>query len=196
MKYSLRLVGLVAVLPLFPLVVHAHCDTMDGPVIAAARTAFAKNDVTPVLKWVQPQSEAEIRASFERASQARGESPAAARLAETWFFETLVRVHRAGEGAPYTGLKAEAAVDAGIDAADAALESGDGHDLVHATIAPLQTLLERKYDRVRALQAHADESVAAGREYVAAYVDFVHFAERLAALGAAGPAAAHTEHAH
>ena len=31
----------------------AHCDTLDGPVVAMARIALDKGDVTPLLKWVR-----------------------------------------------------------------------------------------------------------------------------------------------
>ena len=82
----------------------AHCDTMDGPVIAAARVALEKGDVLPVLKWIRPEDEQEIRAAFSRTISVRAGGPEARALADTWFFETLVRVHRAGEGAPYAGL--------------------------------------------------------------------------------------------
>jgi hypothetical protein len=37
--------------------VFAHCDTLDGPVVAAARQALQQRDVTPVLKWVNAEME-------------------------------------------------------------------------------------------------------------------------------------------
>jgi uncharacterized protein DUF6448 len=45
-------------------------------------------------------------------------------LADMYFFETLVRVHRAGEGAGYTGLKPAGHVEPPVAAADAAIENG------------------------------------------------------------------------
>jgi hypothetical protein len=195
MKNTPRLIGLSAILLLFPAAMPAHCDTTDGPVVTAAREAFAKGDVTPVLKWVKAADEAEIKSAFVRAATVRRQSPDAAQLAETWFFETLVRMHRAGEGAPYTGLKTESVVEPGIAAADAALETGGRETLLKETIIPLQATLEKKYEHVSALRAHANDNVAAGRDYVAAYVDYIHFAERLAALGASQPGP-HEEHVH
>ncbi len=50
-------------------------------------------------------------------------------LADRFFFETLVRVHRAGEGAPYTGLKPAGTVEAAIAAADKALQAGSVDEL-------------------------------------------------------------------
>ena len=90
---------------LLPRAVFAHCDTMDGPVVAAAKAALEKGDVTPVLKWVAKDREGEIRTAFQKTLAVRSKGPEAKELAHMYFFETLVRIHRAGEGAPYTGLQ-------------------------------------------------------------------------------------------
>lgn len=82
----------------------AHCDSVTGPVIMDARSALAKGLVTPALKWVPAEAEQEIRDAFAKTMAARSASPEAREVADRWFFETLVRVHRASEGAPYTGL--------------------------------------------------------------------------------------------
>ena len=97
--------GILAMLSLVSTAASAHCDTMDGPVIAAARMALQAGDVTPVLKWIPKQSEPEIRAAFTRTLKVRAGGAEAKELADTYFFETLVRLHLAGEGEPYTGLK-------------------------------------------------------------------------------------------
>ena len=178
----------------------AHCDTLDGPVVVDARAALAKGEVTPVLKWVRPAAEPEIRAAFARALSVRTLSPAAAELADTYFFETLVRVHRAGEGAPYTGLKPAGEVEPGIAAADRALETGSADALVKAMSAHVAEGVAERYARVAAAKAHANHTVEAGREYVEAYVDFIHYVERVHAA-AVGPATAHGDavaapHAH
>ncbi len=103
----------------------AHCDTMDGPVIREARQALEKGDITPVLKWVKKEAEPEIKEAFQKALAVRDKGPEAKDLADRYFFETLVRVHRAGEGAPYDGIKpAGTKVEPGVEAADKALESG------------------------------------------------------------------------
>ncbi|HOB97871.1 MAG TPA: DUF6448 family protein [Verrucomicrobiota bacterium] len=44
---------------MLPRTVQAHCDTMDGPVVLAAKSALGTKDVTPVLKWVKEDAEAE-----------------------------------------------------------------------------------------------------------------------------------------
>ena len=100
----------------------AHCDGLDGPVVNLARQALAKGDVKIVLPWVAADKEPEIRKAFDLAVAVRSKGEKEKELADTYFFETLVRVHRAGEGAPYTGLK-PAGLDLGpaIPAADKAL---------------------------------------------------------------------------
>ena len=168
----------------------AHCDTLDGPVVSDARAALAKGDVTPVLKWVRPADEAEIRAAFAQATSVRSLSPAARQLADTYFFETLVRVHRAGEGAPFTGLKPAGEVEPGIAAADRALESGSVDGLVTAMTAHVAEGVSERFARAAAARKHAGDTVDAGREYVEAYVDFIHYVERVHEA-AAGPAPAH-----
>jgi hypothetical protein len=178
----------------------AHCDTLDGPVVSDARAALAAGDVTEVLKWVRGDDEAEIRAAFDRTLAVRASGGAALELADTWFFETLVRVHRAGEGAPFTGLKPAGTVEPGIAAADLAIDGGSADGLIAGLTEHLDEGVRHRFETVVAAREHAGHNVAAGRAYVAAYVDFIHYVEGLhSAL--AGPAhgptpAGHDAHAH
>jgi hypothetical protein len=175
---------------LAPTPARAHCDTLDGPVVVAARTALDTGKLEPVLAWVQPGDEAEIRRAFEQARAVRKAGKEARELADTWFFETVVRVHRAGEGAPYTGLKSAGAADPGIAAADRVVAGGKPAELEALLVAEVREGLHRHLARLQAEKAPASD-VAAGRRWVAAYVPFIHWAEGL--LGAArGPA----EHGH
>lgn len=159
--------------------IYAHCDTLDGPVVETARKALASGDVTPLLKWVAGDDEQMIRTAFQKTLDVRKLGAQARDLADMYFFETLVRIHRAGEGAPYTGLKPGTAVDPAVALADKALETGSVDKLVNIlTDATAKGIRERFH---RALEAgkHADESVAAGREFVEAYVIFTHYVEGL-----------------
>ena len=163
-----------------PIPVLAHCDTLDGPVVVDARTALQKGEVTPVLKWVRKEAEGEIRSAFARTLAVRKLGTEAADLADRWFFETLVRIHREGEGAPYTGLKpAGTMVEPGIAAADRALEKGTVEDLVKVMTVQVAGGIRDRYARVAERKKTADKSVQAGREYVEAYVEFIHYVERL-----------------
>jgi len=158
----------------------AHCDTVNGPVVTDAKKALDSGDLTPILKWVKTDAEPEIRAAFDRTLTVRKSSPAARDLADTWFFETLVRVHRAGEGAPYTGLKpAGTDVEPGIEAADRALESGSIDPLVKDLTAAIDASVRDRFRRAASAAREKDTSVQAGREYVETYVQFIHYVERL-----------------
>ena len=180
MRPFLALAALLSALVLAPRPAAAHCDTLDGPVVADARAALEAKDVTPVLKWVRPADEAVIREAFGKAVAVRAAGGEAAALADRYFFETLVRVHRAGEGAPYTGLlPAGTAVDPGIAATDAALASGSADAMVRLVAGAAEKGLRERHARAAEARKHAGESVARGREYVAAYVDLMHYAERL-----------------
>jgi hypothetical protein len=80
-------------------------DGIYGPVVAAARRAIENNDLRFVLLWIPESSEAEIRKPFQNTLAVRKLGPQAKEFADTYFFETLVPIHQAGEGAPYTGIK-------------------------------------------------------------------------------------------
>ena len=170
----------------------AHCDTMDGPVVSTAKLALERGDVTAVLKWVQPDDEAEIRETFRKTLVVRAKGPDAQELADRYFFETLVRLHRAAEGAPYTGLKPAGTVEPGVAAADEALEAGSADALVDELTRAVAAGIRRRFAEVAAARQDAEHTVDAGRRFVAAYIEFTHYVERLHAA-AMGPAAAHAE---
>ncbi len=181
----------------------SHCDSMNGPVVKAARAALAKGDVTPLLKWVKADDEKVIKTAFEQTLAMRKISPDAKKFADMYFFETLVRIHRAGEGAPYTGLKPGDAIDPAVAIADSALENGSVDKLVKVLTNALADGIRERYARAREDRKHADESVASGREFVESYVIFIHYVEGLHGLihgnashhGEAVPAA-EAEHVH
>jgi len=183
--------------------VQAHCDTLDGPVVITARAALDRGDVTPILKWVRKEDESEIRTAFAKALAVRTKGPDARDLADTYFFETLVRVHRAGEGAPFTGLKpAGTDLGAALIEADKALETGSADALVALLTTEIAAGVRERFARASALKLHAHENVAAGREFVEAYVSFVHYVEALSpgsegeAARHGGPEGAASDHAH
>lgn len=162
---------------------YAHCDTMDGPVVTAAQKALATGELEPMLIWIRKQDEPEIRHAFEHVQRVRALGGDAATLADRFFFETVVRIHREGEGEPYTGLK-PAGTDPGraVPAADRALESGSVAELRQALHAMVDARLEEYFAAAQRKRAFTPADVAAGREYVAAYVQLMHFAELLEAL--------------
>ena len=161
-------------------VVFGHCDTMGGPVVTAARKALETGNVNFVLIWVQKKDEPQIKEAFQKTLAVRKLNADAKKLADMYFFETLVRIHRAGEGVAYTGLKpAETQADPGIEAADRALETGSAEELIkYLTVAVNQGVREQ-FNNARTKKNFNVDDVAAGREYVKAYVEFIHYAERL-----------------
>lgn len=178
MRAMLVLLTLAALLFFTPSAALAHCDTLSGPVITDARAALAAGNVTPVLKWIKPEHEPEIRAAFQKTLAVRSLGPEAQSIADQYFFETLVRVHRAGEGAPFTGLKAENPEPILVKA-DKALASGAADELVKEVAAHVTAELGHRMAEATEARRHADDSVAAGREYVARYVELMHYIERL-----------------
>lgn len=199
MRVRLNLIGMavltticICIWLLVPGIAGAHCDTLAGPVVKAAKMALEKGDVTPVLKWVKKEHEAEIREALKKTLAVRSKGPEAKELADMYFFETLVRLHRAGEGAPYTGLKTGEAVEPIIAEADRALESGSVDNLVKLVTDAVASGIRERFAHTSEAKKHADESVEAGREFVEAYVEFTHYVERLH-LDAIGKAVHHGE---
>ncbi len=172
------LLSLAVALLIVPATVSAHCDGMDGPVVKAAREALKTGAVNLVLVWVRPHDEAEIREAFRKTLEVRKLNPASRDLADRYFFETLVRIHRAGEGAPYTGLK-PAGRDLGpaIPAADRAVDSGSAGAVLQLLTHAVRDGVQDRFGRVLAAKEFAADDVEAGRRYVDAYVEFLHYVE-------------------
>lgn len=189
MKVSILRTGRLVTLGLFALLVFAvpqsalaHCDTLDGPVVETARTALATGDITPLLKWVRADEEQEIQAAFQKTLAVRAMGPEAKEFADMYFFETLVRIHRAGEGAPYTGLKPGAVIDPAVALADQALEAGSVDKLVKVLTDAMANGIRERFAQAYENQQLADDSVSAGREFVESYVVFTHYVEGLHGL--------------
>ena len=185
MTLQSRLMPIVFIVCLFgsPPAARAHCDTLSGPVVLAARVALERNDVAPLLVWVKEPQEAEVRQAFQKAMAVRGLNAAARELADRYFFETVVRLHRFGEGEPFTGLK-DAEPDEIIQSADEAVESGVIEHVVKLVTARAAAGVRERFARVLELQGEL--GLAAGRRYVEAYVEFMHYLEALSGHGLAG----------
>src|SRR4026209_2849251 len=138
----------------------AHCDGIDGPVVKAAQKALEMGNVNLVLIWVQKTDEDEVKKAFQKTLAVRKLNPQAKELAETYFFETLVRIHRAGEGASYTGLK-PAGRDLGpaIPAADKALESGSARPLTKILTDAVQDGVGDRFKEVIAKRKFQSDDV-------------------------------------
>jgi len=171
-------------LAIVPALAWGHCDTLGGPVVKEAKVALEKGDITLVLKWVKKGNEAELRAAFDRTIAVRGKGPEARELADLYFFETLVRLHRAGEGAPYTGLKDEP-LEPIVAMADKALTDGSDRELIKAISNHMASAIGEKFKKAMETKKIKEASVEAGREFVEAYVTYMHYVEAIHAAIAA-----------
>lgn len=177
-KLIFTLLLAMAVVLIMPLTTSAHCDTMDGPTVADGKKAMESNNVNYVLKWVKPEYEKEVTDKFNLSMKIKGLSPEAKNVAEQYFFSELIRMHRAGEGAPFTGLKPSGTpIDEKVLAADKSIEVGN--------LSPLEGKIEKdkfpelkeRFEKVMSLKKFDVNNVEAGREYIEAYVKFFKFAE-------------------
>ena len=168
-----RMVGGVLVQP-----ASAHCDTEDGPAVTDGRRALTTGNVNHALKWVPADGEAEVREAFARVRTVRTLGPDAQDLADRYFLETLVRVHRAGEGAGFDGIKPSGTqLPPQVVAADTALESGSIEPLRGLIPADRWSELERRFQHAVARRGYDVDDLPAARDYMAAYVSFFKYAE-------------------
>jgi hypothetical protein len=189
--------GTLAALLLKPLRASAHCDTMEGPTAQDGLRSLETGDPAPALKWVGPADENELREVFEQALAARDLGPAARWVAERWFIENLVRIHRAGEGAPYSGVQPYGTpVDERVAAADAAIASGDLAPLEGLVPADRWAELQRRFAAALDRKDYDTSDVDAGRAYIETYVSFFKYAEGEDHEHGEHHALAHAQHQH
>lgn len=170
----------------------AHCDSVQGPVVQAAVKALDTGNVKLVLPYIQPEDEAELTAAFNHTRKVRKLGPDAKKLADQYFFELTVRLHRQGEGAAYTGLTNEA-VPAAIQAADKAMLTGDLEAVTHMLSEAVAHGVAEKYEAVVEAREHAKKvgTVEAQRERAEAELIFEKYVYEL--YTAATAAAPHAE---
>lgn len=172
-----------------------HCDTMDGPVVKTAMKALEAENVDIILPYVPKEGEEEINRAFEKVVQARKSGAAAREVADLHFCETVVRIHRAGEGAPFTGLK-PAGLDVGpvIPVAEKAIETGSPDALLDLLTDMVRSEVKRRFEHMMHLKAHAEEGVDEARAYVEAMLGLQVYAHGLYETIHAEPHAGHHEH--
>lgn len=168
------LLMLFAAIPAF-----AHCDSYDGPVIKDAVKALETNNVNLVLKWVTLEQEKEIIPLFNKTHQLKSGDKEVYTIVEKHFFETLVRLHRETEGAPYTGLKPAGTTKPIIQMTDKALKDGNVDDFLVKFDSHIDKVVREKYQKVTELNKVKDNSIEQGRAFVEAYVDYTHTVEAL-----------------
>jgi len=170
---------------------------MDGPVVTAARQALDAKNVNLILPYVPEDGADEVRSAFEKVLRARKADPAAREVADLYFFETVVRIHRAGEGAPYTGLK-PAGLDEGpvIPVAEKAIETGSPDALIGMLTDALRDQVRHRFDHMMHLRGYGPDDVPRAREYVEAMLGLEVYAHQLYQAMAAHPHEGHHRHHH
>ncbi len=184
----------------YPALSFAHCDALDGPVAKDAQKALQEGSVVPVLKWIDAQHENEIKDVFNKVKEVRKQGGYSKELADLHFMETLVRLHRAGEGAPFTGIKPEGQIAPVVKLSDKALQENDIEALIQKLNHHFTSSIREWYKKVVDAKKMAETSPQHGRSYVKAYVEYTHNIERLheiiTSTGEHHPAAAHKNHSH
>jgi hypothetical protein len=157
-----------------------HCDTRDGPVVKACQKALETGNLNYALIWVPVDSEPELKTAFERTLEVRRIGADARNLADDWFFETAIRLHRAGEGAPYAGMK-PAGLDEGpvVPRAEKAIGTGDPSEVIHFILHAVERDFRNRFDHVIHTKNYTVDDVAAGRAHIQAYINFVVYAHHL-----------------
>lgn len=161
--------------------VSAHCDTLDGPVVNAARKAMETDNANYILIWVKPENEDEIRKALKRAKAKKkaAKTKEEKDRAEMELFEILVRIHREGEGAKYEGIKPAGSVEPEIALADKAVETGKLDDILHHIQSPEnREIILHLFHKVKEKSHFKVDDVPSGREYIESYVVFIHAVEK------------------
>ncbi|HCE56516.1 MAG TPA: hypothetical protein DER09_01665 [Prolixibacteraceae bacterium] len=172
----------------------AHCDSYDGPTVKDAMKALETNNVNLVLKWITPEQEKEIIPLFNKTYALKSGDKEVYAIVEKHFFETLVRLHRETEGAPYTGLKPAGMTKKIVQFSDQAIVSKDIEDLLGKLNNHIGKVIKEKYEKVAALEKVKNDSSEKGREFVEAYVDYTHTIEAVHDIVEQG--GGHSAHKH
>lgn len=151
-----------------------HCDTMDGPVVSACRMALKSGNVNYALPFVPKNAEEELSQAFDKTVKARELGKDAAEVADLWFFETAVRLHREGEGASYTGLK-PAGLDWGpvVPLAEKDIDKEDPTLTIEFLKRVVEEKMLERFEEAISKKDYRLNDVDAAREYTEAMLHFV-----------------------
>ncbi|MFO8017851.1 MAG: DUF6448 family protein [Promethearchaeia archaeon] len=157
-----------------------HCDTMDGPVVEAAKSALKSKDANLILPWVPKEAEEELTEAFNKTLKVRKKGEDEKELADRWFFETAVRLHRKGEGKGFTGLK-PAGLDWGpvVPKAEDAIESENPKEVIDFILKTAEDELNKRFQKAMSKKDYDEDDVESAREYVHSMLGFVLFSHHL-----------------
>lgn len=169
--------------------VFAHCDTESGPTAVAARKALETGNFNVAAIWVGEEKTQQLRQSFEQSLAVYKMGGKAKKLAERYFMETTVRLHREAEGMPFTGLKPAQPLPPVIAEAEKTLDTGNLQPITDLLATEMQKQTQKWFQKALvAKNSYDGDNVEAGREWVDAYVKYVIFVNGLYKTIQAGPA--------
>lgn len=173
--------------------ISAHCDSVEGPVVKAAQAALNSGNINHVLIWIPAENENELKELFQKVSGIRNINENVREISDLYFYETVVRIHRMGEGVGYTGLKGkDFKPEEGIEAADLAIQNNSVEAiLAHVEISDHEKV-KNYFNELQSKKNFELNNVAAGRDYVSSYVHFIHYIESLYT----GKTNSHNHHVH
>ena len=165
-----------------------HCDSLSGPVIKMAKKALETGNVKLILPYVPEESEDEVITAFNKVLPLHNQPNGVKDIADTFFFETVVRLHRAGEGALYTGLK-PAGLDEGpiIPIAEKAIETDSVEELKETLTYIIASEVEQRFEHMQYMKQYAEESVEDAREYVESMLGLQVWSHKIYLAATAGP---------
>lgn len=157
-----------------------HCDTRDGPVVKAAIKALETENLNYVLIWIPKESEIELKKIFAKTLRARKTGKDAKEVADDWFFENAIRLHRAGEGAAYTGMKTDGLSEGPVvPKAENAIETGNPDETIGFILMTVEDDLNNRFHHVIEKKTYDVNNVAAGREFIEAFIGWVVYSHHL-----------------
>ena len=156
-----------------------HCDALSGPVVSAAKKSIETGNINYVLIWIPENSEEDLKKALQKTITARKLGKEAKEVADKWFYETAVRLHRAGEGEGFTGLKPEGPTDPIVEKAEKAIVKENAEDIIELMENTVENILRERFQRVLQTKSYDTDDVSAGRKYIEAYIEFVVFAHHL-----------------
>jgi hypothetical protein len=148
--------------------------------VKAAKKALETGNINYILIWIPQESEKELKGVFEKTLRARQAGKDAQEVADDWFFETAIRLHRAGEGAPYTGMK-PAGLSEGpvVPKAEKAIETGNPKETIEFILKTVEEDLTHRFRHVMEKKKYDVNDVAAGREFIAGFIGWVVYSHHL-----------------
>ncbi len=188
-KIGIVFILLLAVFLLAPAGLRAHCDRVNGPVAKSARQALKTGQFKPVAIWIGEEQEAALQDRFESSLKAYRAGGPGKKVAKSYFMSEAIRLHRAAEGMPFTGLKPASELPIDLKLAEKARETGDVQPVVDLLSSELEQKVKKwfKTSREARRQWEQQQNVETGRKWADAYVKYIIYVHKLYQKIMAGP---------